>query len=174
MAKRFCKMNRKEIADQLGEIHQLVAAPKYLCRACARSSAAKGSLCKPQAIPSLKALRKNEAQSEAKNEHIVSQPAPIVVKPSLSMESAEVTTSASAPLNDFAISLLSLNKKQLKKAKKALKKQRKYHKKLAKLAKKKAKQLKRREKLERKLHKFSGVLRVLNHTQAVRQETPMH
>ncbi|WP_436322904.1 hypothetical protein ACSEYT_00355 [Vibrio cidicii] len=174
MAKRFCKMNRKEIADQLGEIHQLVAAPQYLCRACARSSAAKGSLCKPQAIPSLKALRQNAVQSEAKNEHIVSPPAPIVVKPSLPMESAEVTTSASAPLNDFAISLLSLNKKQLKKAKKALKKQRKYHKKLAKLAKKKAKQLKRREKLERKLHKFSGVLRVLNHTQAVRQETPMH
>lgn len=173
MAKRFCKMNRKEIADQLGEIHQLVAAPKYLCRACARSSAAKGSLCKPQAIPSLKALRQKAAQSEAKNEHIVSQPAPIVVKPSLPMESAEANL-VSAPLNGFAISLLSLNKKQLKKAKKALKKQRKYHKKLAKLAKQKVKQLKRREKLERKLHKFSGVLRVLNHTQAVRQETPMH
>ncbi|MBE4574747.1 hypothetical protein BOO36_13050 [Vibrio navarrensis] len=169
MAKRFCKMNRKEIADQLGEIHQLVAAPKYLCRACVRSSAAKGSLCKPQAIPSLKALRQKAAQSE----HIVSQPAPIVVKPSLPVESAEANL-VSAPLNGFALSLLSLNKKQLKKAKKALKKQRKYHKKLAKLAKQKAKQLKRREKLERKLHKFSGVLRVLNHTQAVRQETPMH
>ncbi len=52
MNKRLCKLNRHDIASQLGDIHQIVAAPKFLCRSCARSSSDKNTLCKPAAIPS--------------------------------------------------------------------------------------------------------------------------
>ena len=51
MAKRLCKLNRREIAADLSTIHALVREPQYLCRACARSSAEKTYLCKPDAIP---------------------------------------------------------------------------------------------------------------------------
>lgn len=51
MAKRLCKMSRKQIAESLGDIHRLVVAPKFVCRSCARSSASKDTLCKPAAIP---------------------------------------------------------------------------------------------------------------------------
>ncbi len=51
MAKRLCKMNRKQIASNLGEIHRLLVAPKFVCRSCARASASKETLCKPSAIP---------------------------------------------------------------------------------------------------------------------------
>ena len=47
MVKRFCKMNRQEIAFSLDEINQLVAASDYVCRSCARSSCNKANLCKP-------------------------------------------------------------------------------------------------------------------------------
>ncbi len=52
MNKRLCKLNRHDITSQLGDIHQIVAAPKFLCRSCARSSSDKNTLCKPAAIPS--------------------------------------------------------------------------------------------------------------------------
>lgn len=157
MAKRFCKMDRREIASQLGEIHQLVAAPKYLCRACARASSSKGSLCKPQAIPAIKVKTKRSVMSLSP----ISSPSPTAES-----ESAPVALPPE-PLNVFDINLPSLGKKQLKQAKKALKKQRKYHKQLAKLAKKKVKQLQKREKLQGKLNKYNGILRVLSHKQVL-------
>lgn len=65
MSKRLCKMNRKQIAANLGDIHRLVVAPKFVCRSCARSSASKDSLCKPAAIPPQKCQDKplNEQQA---------------------------------------------------------------------------------------------------------------
>ncbi|MFA0121388.1 hypothetical protein AB4400_08180, partial [Vibrio sp. 10N.261.48.A2] len=53
MAKRFCKLNRRDITEHLGEIHSLVTEPKFVCRSCARSSADQANLCKPTAIPPL-------------------------------------------------------------------------------------------------------------------------
>ncbi|BDP28981.1 hypothetical protein [Vibrio vulnificus] len=155
MTKRFCKMDRREIASQLGEIHQLVAAPKYLCRSCARASSSKSSLCKPQAIPSLK--------SKAKPMSVKAAALPEPIAEGQRPQTLLTAESVSA----FDINLPSLGKKQLKQAKQALKKQRKYHKKLAKLAKKKVKQLQKREKLEGKLNKYNGILRVLSHKQVL-------
>lgn len=51
MAKRLCKFNRHDIAANLGTIHSLVKQPRYLCRACARTSADSSALCKPESIP---------------------------------------------------------------------------------------------------------------------------
>jgi septal ring factor EnvC (AmiA/AmiB activator) len=53
MAKRLCKFNRHDIAANLGTIHSLVKQPRYLCRACARTSAESSALCKPESIPVL-------------------------------------------------------------------------------------------------------------------------
>ncbi len=51
MSKRLCKMNHRDIRDGLGQIHQLVAQPKFVCSSCARSANDKSSLCKPCLIP---------------------------------------------------------------------------------------------------------------------------
>lgn len=157
MTKRFCKMDRREIVSQLGEIHQLVAAPKYLCRSCARASSSKSSLCKPQAIPSLKLQAKPLAMKAAT----------VSSQTSVTEHQRSQTLLTAESVSAFDTNFPSLGKKQLKQVKKALKKQRKYHKKLAKLAKKKVKQLKKREKWEGKLNKYNGILRVLSHKQVL-------
>ncbi|SDH54544.1 hypothetical protein SAMN04488136_11918 [Vibrio xiamenensis] len=51
MSKRLCKMNHRDIRAGLGQIHQLVAQPKFVCSSCARSANDKSSLCKPCLIP---------------------------------------------------------------------------------------------------------------------------
>lgn len=50
MAKRLCKLSRKQVAHSLGEIEKLVAEPKFVCRSCARASHSKQHLCKPASI----------------------------------------------------------------------------------------------------------------------------
>lgn len=60
MTKRLCKLNRRDITTSLGEIHRLVAQPAFMCRACARSSADKNALCKPEALPTLKRASKGQ------------------------------------------------------------------------------------------------------------------
>ena len=65
MAKRFCKLNRRDITEHLGEIHNLVTEPKFVCRSCARSSADKANLCKPSAIPPVGCQTKSVAEKAA-------------------------------------------------------------------------------------------------------------
>ncbi|WP_154115098.1 hypothetical protein [Vibrio cincinnatiensis] len=50
MVKRLCKLNRHEIRTSMGEIQQWVMELNYVCGACARSSADKSHLCKPQVL----------------------------------------------------------------------------------------------------------------------------
>lgn len=50
MVKRLCKLNRHDIRTSMDDIQRLVAEPNYVCSACARSSADKNHLCKPQAL----------------------------------------------------------------------------------------------------------------------------
>ncbi len=59
MVKRLCKLNRHDIRASLGEVHRLVAHTNFVCGSCARSSADKGALCKPQAL--LKSAHANSA-----------------------------------------------------------------------------------------------------------------
>ncbi|HDM8185600.1 TPA: hypothetical protein P0E26_002297 [Vibrio harveyi] len=172
MAKRLCKMSRKQIAESLGDIHRLVVAPKFVCRSCARSSASKHTLCKPAAIPPQKCQDKplSEQQAcgllaEALPTPSLTQDTPIIMAPEQSAEKAAIvkrvvervkekklaakvaavtpTTKLEAPAM-FDLS----DKKALKKAKKAVKKHYKQQKKLLKLAKKQQKLLKRQRKLE--------------------------
>ncbi|CAE6934690.1 hypothetical protein ACUSRQ_003642 [Vibrio harveyi] len=182
MAKRLCKMSRKQIAESLGDIHRLVVAPKFVCRSCARSSASKNTLCKPAAIPPQKCQDKplSEQQAcgllaEALPTPSLTQDTPIIMAPEQSAEKAAIvkrvvervkekklaakvaavtsTTQLEAPAM-FDLS----DKKALKKAKKAVKKHYKQQKKLLKLAKKQQKLLKRQRKLEARNAKLEVLL----------------
>ncbi|MEF1200698.1 hypothetical protein QTO12_09075 [Vibrio owensii] len=182
MAKRLCKMSRKQIAESLGDIHRLVVAPKFVCRSCARSSASKNTLCKPAAIPPQKCQDKplSEQQAcgllaEALPTPSLTQDTPIIMAPEQSAEKAAIvkrvvervkekklaakvaavtpTTKLEAPAM-FDLS----DKKALKKAKKAVKKHYKRQKKLLKLAKKQQKLLKRQRKLEARNAKLEVLL----------------
>ena len=182
MAKRLCKMSRKQIAESLGDIHRLVVAPKFVCRSCARSSASKNTLCKPVAIPPQKCQDKplSEQQAcgllaEALPTPSLTQDTPIIMAPEQSVEKAAIvkrvvervkekklaakvaavtsTTKLEAPAM-FDLS----DKKALKKAKKAVKKHYKQQKKLLKLAKKQQKLLKRQRKLEARNAKLEVLL----------------
>lgn len=182
MAKRLCKMSRKQIAESLGDIHRLVVAPKFVCRSCARSSASKNTLCKPAAIPPQKCQDKplSEQQAcgllaEALPTSSPTQDTPIIMAPEQSAEKAAIvkrvvervkekklaakvaavtsTTKLEAPAM-FDLS----DKKALKKAKKAVKKHYKQQKKLLKLAKKQQKLLKRQRKLEARNAKLEVLL----------------
>ncbi|KNY41505.1 hypothetical protein AKG94_18725 [Vibrio harveyi] len=182
MAKRLCKMSRKQIAESLGDIHRLVVAPKFVCRSCARSSASKNTLCKPAAIPPQKCQDKplSEQQAcgllvEALPTSSLTQDTPIIMAPEQSAEKAAIvkrvvervkekklaakvaavtpTTKLEAPAM-FDLS----DKKALKKAKKAVKKHYKQQKKLLKLAKKQQKLLKCQRKLEARNAKLEVLL----------------
>ncbi len=166
MAKRFCKMNRKQIAENLGDIHRLVVEPKYLCRSCARSSASKDSLCKPAAIPPQVCQNKPleqqqscallaEALPAAPDNQTSEQKAQAVrrvvekVKEKALLQKAQLQTSQ---VDTVASEIIDLeDKKALKKAKKAIKKHYKQQKKLLKLADKQRKLLKKQKKLENKV-----------------------
>ncbi len=182
MAKRLCKMSRKQIAESLGDIHRLVVAPKFVCRSCARSSASKNTLCKPAAIPPQKCQDKplSEQQAcgllaEALPTPSLTQDTPIIMAPEQSAEKGAIvkrvvervkekklaakvaavtsTTKLEAPAM-FDLS----DKKALKKATKAVKKHYKQQKKLLKLAKKQQKLLKRQRKLEARNAKLEVLL----------------
>ena len=45
--KNLCKLDSKEIENNLKEISKLVEKPKYICKRCARVSNDKKFLCKP-------------------------------------------------------------------------------------------------------------------------------
>lgn len=105
MAQRLCKLSRHDITASLSDIHRIVAAPKYLCRSCARSSSDKKRLCKPQAF-SVNALVAKESTTVDKS----------------------VDKSSKAALK-VAKKTLKAQKKYQKKLEKVLKKQRKLAKK---------------------------------------------
>ncbi|WP_217518681.1 hypothetical protein [Vibrio metschnikovii] len=111
MVKRLCKLNRHDIRASLGDIHRLVAQTNYVCGSCARSSAEKGALCKPQ--PLLKAVKQSQ------------------------------TVAASSVSGQVENTVLTPNKKTLKK-------QKKYQKKLAKVLKKQRKLLKKQHAINAK------------------------
>ncbi|WP_217522949.1 hypothetical protein [Vibrio metschnikovii] len=116
MVKRLCKLNRHDIRASLGDIHRLVAQTNYVCGSCARSSAEKGALCKPQ--PLLKAVKQSQ------------------------------TVAASSVSGQVENTVLTPNKKTLKK-------QKKYQKKLANVLKKQRKLLKKQHAINAKFAQLS-------------------
>ncbi len=174
MAKRLCKMNRKQIATNLGDIHRLVVAPRFVCRSCARSSASKTTLCKPAAIPPQACQDKPLHEQQACGLLAEALPAePMAVTQRQSAEKAAIVkrvverakekklaAKVAAPVADVkAPDLFDLaDEKALKKAKKALKKQYKQQKKLLKLAQKQQKLLKHQRKLEKRNAQLDALL----------------
>ena len=139
MTKSLCKMNRKQIADGLSDIHRLVAEPKFVCRSCARCSADKAALCKPTSLSTLSPHNATDKQPAS-----VAQDKSKLVK--------KVIEQAKQKANDKPNispehSLEYASAKEIKRAQKVLKKQYKQQKELLKLAKKKRKLLKREAKL---------------------------
>lgn len=47
---KLCKLKRQDIAHSFTTIQKLVAQPRFICRACARSAHERSSLCKPAAL----------------------------------------------------------------------------------------------------------------------------
>ncbi|MGY3571125.1 hypothetical protein [Vibrio paucivorans] len=162
MAKRFCKLNRHDIASNLGEIHQLVTEPKYVCRSCARSSASKSSLCKPAAIPPKSCQDKPIEQQRQCG--LLAEALPDNQETKLEQVAPAVLPSVEVEAVDTAAPSEKASKKALKKASKALKKQKKYHKKLSKVLKKQQKLLKKHQKLEGKFARVNGQLATLSNT----------
>ncbi|EMG7548070.1 hypothetical protein [Vibrio alginolyticus] len=173
MSKRLCKMNRKQIAANLGDIHRLVVAPKFVCRSCARSSASKDSLCKPAAIPPQKCQDKPLSEQQACGllvEALPAQAIPVTTKQSDEKaaivrrvvervkEKKQAEKSPEPVRADAPVWFDLADKKSLKKAKKALKKHYKQQKKLLKVAKKQQKLLKRQRKLEARNAKLEVLL----------------
>lgn len=160
MTKSLCKMTRKQIADGLGDIHRLVAEPKFVCRSCARSSLEKEYLCKPTAIPPLacqkqslvkqsKCVLLNGALPLAKSPDPELVDKSFIVRKVVEQVKQKAQHKTSTAPNDLLESFAS--NKEIKNAKKALKKQYKQQKKLLKLAKKTFKLQKREAKLRASL-----------------------
>ncbi|MEC7309949.1 hypothetical protein ACPV5I_13025 [Vibrio gigantis] len=174
MAKRFCKLNRRDITEHLGEIHSLVTEPKFVCRSCARSSADQANLCKPTAIPPLGCQNKPVEEKAACgllaetlpvpelslaeiNESIersvqIFDPAAADIAPHLAKKEA---VQKKAKLKKLMAKASGDEKAELKRAKKAAKKQEKYNKKLVKMIKKQQKLFKKSQKLESDLERIN-------------------
>ncbi|UUM30573.1 hypothetical protein [Vibrio japonicus] len=199
MAKRLCKMSRKQIADNLGEIHRLVVEPKFVCRSCARSSASKGSLCKPAAIPPQYCQSKPIEQQRACG--LLAEAIPTPAEPTVAAVETKNANKAQAvrrvidrvkeksarpvvetslyeakkeTVQTHAPSIDLSNKKSLKKAKKELKKYYKQQKKLLKLAKKQHKLFKHQRKLENKLEARMDVASLLPSPLETQSESKVH
>ena len=181
MAKRFCKLNRRDITEHLGEIHRLVSEPKFVCRSCARSSADKANLCKPAAIPPASCQSKPDSEKVACGllaETLTSAPANALSQESLNLSSPAKSVSNSKSqlvvkkiqaqklqakkaqaiqVMDTQLSPSSelLDKSELKRAKKVAKKQKKYNKKLAMMIKKQQKLYKKSRKLQSQLESIN-------------------
>jgi len=188
MAKRLCKMNRKQIADNLGDIHRLVVEPKFVCRSCARSSASQSSLCKPAAIPpqscqempveqqracgllteALPKLASVESTADKK-----AQAVRRVVERVKQKAANEIQINTNLERTDSRVQAVEVyDKKALKSAKKALKKYYKQQQKLLKLAKKQQKLLKRQKKLEAHVSKPPPI--IIPELVDVRVESQVH
>lgn len=168
MAKRFCKLNRRDITEHLGEIHSLVTEPKFVCRSCARSSADEANLCKPTAIPPLGCQSKPAEEKAACGLLAETLPKPEVTlaempdssvqmfDPAVAIGDAEKQASPKkAKLRKRIANASGDEKSELKRAKKAAKKQEKYNKKLAKMIKKQQKLFKKSQKLESELERIN-------------------
>ncbi|WP_192889693.1 hypothetical protein [Vibrio bathopelagicus] len=167
MAKRFCKLNRRDITEHLGEIHSLVTEPKFVCRSCARSSADQANLCKPTAIPPIDCQNKPVEEKAACGLLAETLPTPEVSLIEV-MDSADPVVQIFDPATVEKADKVALKKAKLKKlmavgddkaelkrAKKAAKKQEKYNKKLAKMIKKQQKLFKKSQKLESDLERIN-------------------
>jgi hypothetical protein len=147
--KRLCKLNRRDISDNLGAIHRLVAEPKFLCRSCSRSSADKSTLCKPEAIPPASCQSKPIAEQQQCGVLAEALPTTTVPKLTKIANKADPKPAANVEMTE-ALSVDAIDKKSLKRAKKALKAQKKAQKKLRKVLKKSQKLLRKQSKLEHK------------------------
>ncbi|MDN3679596.1 hypothetical protein QWZ04_04535 [Vibrio tapetis subsp. quintayensis] len=127
MTRRLCKLNRHDIASNLGDIHALIASPKYMCRSCSRAASDKNHLCKPAAIPPKSCLDKPREEQCG----LVLESLPLREVAEVTILNPEISASLKAESMDSK-KALKQQKKRNKKLAKALKKQQKLMKKLRK------------------------------------------
>lgn len=162
MTKRLCKLNRRDIQEHLGDIHRLVAEPKFVCRSCARSADDQSRLCKPAAIPPLSCQKKAQQEQQSQCgllQETITQPADIRSEPIVNKVADEKLAQITAlPLvkSDSPIEFDS-SEQTLKQAKKAIKKQKKHLKAMKKVLKKQRKLAKKHQKLKQKIEQASSV-----------------
>ena len=51
MSKTLCDWSRKDIERDLERLAEIVRAPRWICRKCARAASADRYLCKPRPLP---------------------------------------------------------------------------------------------------------------------------
>ncbi|WP_144409100.1 hypothetical protein [Photobacterium halotolerans] len=137
MTRSLCKYRRSEISEKLDSIADLVSAPQYVCRSCARVANGKSSLCKPGRLP----VQGKQAAAIIPAVTVASAPSGSAQDASLPPVGERLESGAmlGLPVGLLSVSVRKLDKKLRKLAKKkrkCLKKNGKYHKKAEKYRKK--------------------------------------
>ena len=52
MDETLCRLDKKEIEENMTAIVEVVSHPEYICKKCARVCSKKKLLCKPEKLPS--------------------------------------------------------------------------------------------------------------------------
>ncbi|NAW66396.1 hypothetical protein [Photobacterium halotolerans] len=150
MTRSLCKYRRSEISEKIASIAELVSAPQYFCRSCARVANGKSSLCKPGRLP----VQGQRAPATIPSVTVASVMAPQSVAgqdPVLPVgERLESGAMVGLPAGLLSVSVRKLDKKLRKLAKK----KRKRLKKTDKYLKKAEKYRKKSEQIQRKFDKL--------------------
>ncbi|WP_051287937.1 hypothetical protein [Photobacterium halotolerans] len=151
MTRSLCKYRRSEISEKIASIAELVSAPQYFCRSCARVANGKSSLCKPGRLP----VQGQRAPATIPSVTVASVMAPQSVAgqdPVLPPVGERLESGAMVGL---PAGLLSVSVRKLdKKLRKLAKKKRKRLKKTDKYLKKAEKYRKKSEQIQRKFDKL--------------------
>ncbi|MCG2838266.1 hypothetical protein L6J37_15640 [Photobacterium sp. WH77] len=138
MSRSLCKYRRSEISEKIASIAELVSAPQYFCRSCARVANGKSSLCKPGRLP-VQGQKRVPATIPSVTAASVMAPSPVSgQEPALPPVGERLESGA---MVGVPVGLLSVSVKKLDK-------------KLRKLAKKKRKRLKKTDKYLKKAEKY--------------------
>ena len=149
VSKSLCKMNRKQVAENIDELCGSVSSAKYICRSCSRVANEKDRLCKAQTISNGSraavsgTVKPNLEVAIAKHSLGLTKQADLVQKAvTLAKEKRRNVEQGAQSTCEIRHTL-----KSMKKECKKLKKEIKLHKKLLKLSKKHRKHAKKRKSL---------------------------
>ncbi|WP_120510093.1 hypothetical protein [Photobacterium salinisoli] len=151
MTRSLCKYRRSEISEKIASIAELVSAPQYFCRSCARVANGKSSLCKPGRLPVQG--KRTAAIIPSVTVASVMTPQPVSGQdPALPPVGERLE---SGGMSGLPVGLLSVSVKKLdKQLRKLAKKKRKRLKKADKYLRKAEKYRKKSEKIQRKFDKL--------------------
>ena len=149
MSKSLCKMNRKQVAENIDELSVSVSSAKYVCRSCSRVANDKSRLCKAQTISNSSLARVLDTVKPDLKSETVKHSLPISKEADLVQKAVTLAKEKRGRAEQGAQSTCKIRNtlKSMKKECKRLKKEIKLHKKLLKLSKKHHKLAKKRRSL---------------------------